>query len=343
MVSPRMTRLSFLTAGILIGGALVVWASDILAPFVVAFILAYLCDPLAGRMERLGMPRSLACIIIVAALVLLCVGVIAILGPIVYGQFQSLLRALPDMIDGVMERIRHEILPVSPFPVAATTSQPAASGMSFAPLASSVLSGGLSMLPKIGLALLTPVITYYLLKDWPKLVAQIFAAIPDGKGRKAHEMAAEIDSILSGFLRGQAWVCTTIAIVYASGLVLSGLSYGLVIGIFAGFMKYLPYIGTAIGLLLAVMTGLAQEGSSLALMGGIGITFLVAEFLESSILTPRLVGDRVKVAPAMVIFAVLMGGKLMGVLGVFLAVPIYATLRLFLREALARDEADAPS
>ncbi|MDA5193027.1 AI-2E family transporter [Govanella unica] len=338
MVSPRLMRLTFLIAGMVIGGAFLVWAGDILSPFIVALMLAYLCDPLTTRFEKFGIPRGVGSILVVALLVLLFLGALSVLGPIVYGQLQSLIKILPSLIDRVMDGIRTEIMPYIALP-SAETGRPAGSGsLNFAaPLASSVLSGGLMVLPKIGLALLTPVILYYLLRDWPKLVTTIYASVPDGRRQKSHEIVAEVDHILSGFLRGQAWVCVTVAIVYASGLMLSGLEYGLVIGIFAGFMKYLPYIGTAIALVLAGMTGVAQEGATLALFGGVAATFIVAEGIESSILTPRLVGERVDVPPAMVIFAVLMGGKLLGVLGVFLGVPIFAILRLIVREVMAPD------
>jgi predicted PurR-regulated permease PerM len=187
-----------------------------------------------------------------------------------------------------------------------------------------------SLATTIGLALLTPVVTFYLLKDWPRMLMWLVEEAPPDKRPALRYVGRRIDRAMSAFLHGQAWVCVCCAVLYTIGLVAIDLKFAVVIGILSGALKFLPYIGTAIGVVIAVTTGVTQSGWDSYLMLGIAGTYLITEFIESSFLSPRIIGDRMRLNPALVIFAVLIGGKLWGVVGIFIAIPVVAVAKVLL-------------
>lgn len=331
MTATRYAAYALVAAGFVLFAWVVNWAGDILTPFIIAFILAYLTDPLVSRLEGRYMPRSAAALVVTVGIVFVIMGVLSLLGPMIYEQLVGLLRNLPTLLERAMATIQRYLLPYFPmlhysgdFDIGPQMDVKAIAG----PLASSVLSGGLSLATALGLTLLTPVITFYLLVDWNAMIARIRSIIPYRNQAATEGILHQMDMALSGFLRGQAYVCLCMAVIYTGGLMLAGLNYALLIGVLSGLLKYLPYIGTAIGVLLATLTGLSQGGWDPALMIGIALTYGIGEFIESSILTPKLVGETVRLPPVVVIFAVLLGGKLLGLIGVFVAVPLFATMRV---------------
>lgn len=345
MYRSRYATYALVGASFVLIAWIVHWAGDILSPFIIGFILAYLGHPVVTRLTGRHLPRSVAAFIVTFGLVVIVSGIIALLGPIIYEQFVSLLRSLPSIIEKLMATVHSYLLPYFPMlefsgigAIAPDMDVKAIAG----PLASSMLAGGLSLVTAVGLALLTPVITFYLLVDWPHMIARIRSLIPYRSKAAAESLAQEMDFALSGFLRGQAYVCMAMAIIYSAGLIIAGLNYGLLIGVVSGFLKYLPYIGTAIGVLLALLIGISQGGWDPGLMAGIAATYTIGEFIESSILTPKLVGTKVQLPPVIVIFAVLLGGKLLGLIGIFIAVPIFATARAIVEEWLADGGAPPP-
>lgn len=345
MFRSRYTTYALVGASFVLIAWIVHWAGDILSPFIIGFILAYLGHPVVTKLTGRRLPRSVAAFIVTFGLVALVSGIIALIGPIIYDQFVSLLRSLPEIMDKLMATLHSQLLPYFPMlefegvdAIAPDMDVKSIAG----PLASSVLAGGLSLVTPIGLALLIPVITFYLLVDWPEMISRIHGIIPYRSKAAAEGIAQEMDMALSGFLRGQAYVCMAMAVIYSMGLIVAGLDYGLLIGVVSGFLKYLPYIGTAIGVLLAFLIGFAQGGWDPGLMLGITATYAIGEFIESSILTPKLVGMRVQLPPVVVIFAVLLGGKLLGLIGIFIAVPIFATGRVIVGEWLSNGGAPPP-
>lgn len=317
-------------ASILVAG--LIWAAgDILAMFFVAFLLAYLFDPLADWMVRHRIQRPIAALLITTGIVVLIGGALALVGPIAVAQLQGLMRSLQSFFTSTMAQARLELAPYLPLlrPLGldglVRTAEPAPANMT-APLAT-VVSGGLAFAGTMGLALLAPVVTFYLLKDWPRMLMRVLKEVPPAKRASVRRLARRIDNVLSAFLHGQAWVCLCVAVLYSIGFALAGVSYGIVLGLIAGAFKFLPYVGTAIAFVMTMVTAASQDDPSGWLIGGVLVTFLVVEFIESSILSPRIIGDRVRLAPALVIFAVLIGGKLMGVIGVFIAIPVFAVGR----------------
>jgi len=326
-----LTLAVLILASILIAG--LIWvAGDILALFFIALMLAYLFDPLASWMARHGVARPWAALAITTALVVLIGGALALMGPIAYVEFTGFLRSLQEIFTSTLARIRQDLSPYLPILrplgldglVRSGGSAPAdISG----PIAT-VLSGGIAFAGTMGLALLTPVVTFYLLKDWPRMLLRILKEVPPGKRPVVRRLAAEVDDVLSAFLHGQAWVCVCIGAIYTIGLLVTGVKYAVVLGLIAGALKFLPYVGTAIAVVITAATAVGQAGFDGWLLGGIALTFVIGELLESSILAPRIIGDRVQLPPALVIFAVLLGGKLLGVIGVFIAIPVFAVGRV---------------
>ena len=323
-------QLLLLFLGGLVVSGLVWLAGDILALFVVCSILAYLFDPLTTWLTRRGMSRAVAAAIITSTLVLAIVGALAIAGPLAYQQLQSMVRELQTVFTSLMREMRSELRPYFPALqqiglgglVKPTPAEP--------PVADVAVPLAASLATTLGLALLTPVVTFYLLKDWQRMLNWLVDEAPPEKRSALRYIGRRIDRVMAGFLHGQAWVCLCCAVLYSTGLFAIGLNYAIVIGVLSGALKFFPYIGTAIGVAIAVTTGVTQGGWDSYLMMGIAATYLVTEFIESSILSPRIIGDRVRLNPALVIFAVLLGGKLWGVIGIFIAIPVVAVGKVVL-------------
>ncbi|MCA0201677.1 MAG: AI-2E family transporter [Proteobacteria bacterium] len=327
MPSSITTQLLLLFLGGLVFAALVWLAGDILALFVICFIFAYLFDPLTTWLQRRGMSRAVAAAIITSTIVLSIGATLAIAGPLAYQQMQEMVRELQKVLTGFMREIRQELRPYFPALqqiglgglVRPAPTEPRVADVAV-PLATSLAT-------TFGLLLLTPVVTFYLLKDWQRMLTWLVEEAPEDKRPALRYLGRHIDSVMAAFLHGQAWVCLCCAVLYSIGLYATGLNYAIVIGVMSGAFKFLPYIGTAISVAIAVTTGVTQGGWDSYLMLGIGATYLITELIESSFLSPWLIGDRVRLNPALVIFAVLLGGKLWGVLGIFIAIPVMAVAK----------------
>jgi len=325
--------LLILLFSILLAG--VVWmAGDIFALFVVAFILAYLFDPLATFLTRHKFSRAIAALVIMSAFVIIVCGALAILGPIIYGQIDEIMRGLQAMLKTMTSDIAHALTPYSPAlrqmglsSLIKPTDQPLSS---VGPVAATVLRGGMAFASTMGMILLVPIVAFYLLKDWPRMLSHVLAMLPARKRPVVREIGREIDRILSAFLHGQAQVCLCVAILYVGGFMAIGLNYGLVIGLVSGALKFLPYIGVAVAFALTVSTAVVQSGWDGWLIAAISGVFLLVEIIDVAFLSPRLIGTRVQLAPALVILAILLGAKLFGVIGVFIAIPVFAVGRVLL-------------
>jgi predicted PurR-regulated permease PerM len=198
-----------------------------------------------------------------------------------------------------------------------------------------VISGGLALVNILSLLFITPVVTFYLLRDWDRVLAHIDALLPREHAETIREQARLVNDTLAGFVRGQATVCFLLGTFYAVALSLAGLNFGLVIGLVSGILSFIPYVGTIFGFVAASGLALAQfdEWYRIAIVIGI---FLFGQFVEGNFLTPKLVGDRVRLHPVWVIFALLAGGTLFGFAGVLLAVPVAAVIGVLTRFAVSR-------
>jgi predicted PurR-regulated permease PerM len=316
---------------------------DILLPFVAGLAIAYFFDPPVGWLHRHGVPRGLGALaaLIVAALV--ATAVLLLLLPLLQAQIGDLVRRAP----GTVQALQARLMPLAETFMAELSPddlkrvQEAASGHVgtlvgwLAGVVERVLSGGAALLNLLGLLFVTPIVAFYLLRDWGRVVAMIDALLPRAHAPTIRAQAALVDATLAGYIRGQATVCAVLAVFYAVGLMLVGLDFGLVVGLFAGLISFVPYVGTLFGLVASLALAAAQF-SAWQMIALVGAIFLAGQILEGYVLTPRLVGERVGLHPVWVMFALFAGGALFGFLGMLLALPVAAVLGVLVRFAIAR-------
>jgi len=341
-VSPARRAL-FWTAGLTAAVLLLLALRDILLPFVAGMALAYFLDPVADRLEARGLSRRLATSVVLVAFFVLFVAALLLMLPLVQGQLVGLVRQLPGVIqaavDGIaaaVERLSERIDPahVADLRQAASDMQKEVAGWALDAVRG-LWGSGVALLNLIGLLVVTPVVAWYLLRDWDLMVAKLDQWLPRDHAETIREQAREIDRTLAGFVRGQAMVCLLLGGGYAIGLELAGLRYGLVVGLIAGLISFIPYIGSVTGLALSLGLGYLQFGWSPHLMLLVAV-FFIGQAVEGNYLTPKLVGERVGLHAVWVMFALLAGGSLFGFVGILLAVPVTAVIGVLARFALGR-------
>ncbi len=306
--------------------------SEILLPFVLGFTLAYFLDPLADRLERAGLPRLVATNVITFAFGFM------VLAGLVFG-----LPALAAELGGMVERIPvytqrlegwmagNAIL--SDYPDAVNAGIEAVRG-GVRGFAGDILLTGLSVLNVLALIIITPVVAVYMLNDWDRMVDQLDRLLPKSHAPQVRLLATQIDEILAGFVRGQITVCFLLAVFYATGLSVVSLDAGIVVGVMAGLTSFIPYVCAVFGVALGLAMGLGQFGADYVMLAQIAGVFVLGQFLEGNVLTPRLVGDRVRLHPVWIIFALLAMGNLFGFIGLLLAIPVAAAAGVLVRYAI---------
>ena len=335
--------LRFWLIGAAVFAGLLVLLGDILMPFVAGMAVAYLLDPLVERLARRGVSRTLGTAIVLGLFFLLAIGLVLMLVPLLHTQIAAFAGRVPGYIerakaaigplwDLTVSRVSDEDLKRLPELAGSHAGQALQVALKFA---GGLISGGGAVANLLSLIFITPLVAFYLLRDWPKVVGAIDRWLPRAQADTIREQLAAIDLTLAGFVRGQAMVCFALAVLYALGLGLIGLDFGLVVGVFAGLISFIPFVGTLVGGGLAVALGLAQFGLT-AKLGMVAMVFVVGQALEGNVLTPKLVGDRIGLHPVWIILALLAGSALFGFLGVLLAVPAAAVAGVLARFALKR-------
>ena len=340
-------RLNWLIAIILIGGLFYLLA-PVLTPFIAAALLAYIGDPLADRLERLKLPRTLA-VVAVFLLTFLVIGLLVLLvGPLIRSQISALLDALPNIIASVEQEWLPKLMQFLDIEAgddvgmgAFVDRYGAMAGSWGSTILKSVSKSGGAVAAAVLSLFLVPILTFYLLRDWDTITARLGALIPAKQRTTVMKLAQETDEVLGAFLRGQLLVMLALAAIYSLGLSLVGLKFAVAIGVVSGLVSFVPYLGFVFGIGLAALT-VALEPNPLWLMAGVVITFTVAQVLEGSVLTPKLVGDRIGLHPVIIIFAVAAGGQLFGFFGILLALPVAAVLSVLVRFAYDRYLKDHP-
>lgn len=324
-------RLSHLLAivGFFVTFYLLTALSDILLPFVLGFALAYFLDPLADRLEAVGVRRSLATLTITVIVGLALLTALAFGLPVLAQQISMLIAALPGYISDVQVWLLEQNLVEGQNELVSVMGESLLAGLQ--KTASSMVLTGLSLINLLALIFITPIVAVYMLNDWDHMIARINGLLPEEQAAIIRNLASQIDETLGGFARGQILVCLSLGTIYAVGLSLVGLQSGIIVGVFAGLISFIPYVGAAFGLVLAGALGLGQFGFELPPLTLIAGVFFVGQFIEGNILTPRLVGDRVKLHPVWIIFALLAMGSLFGFLGLLLAVPLAAIIGVLVR------------
>ncbi len=316
--------------------------SSVLLPFLLGLLIAFLADGLCDKMER-HMPRAVAAGIVVVGVLAAFVGILIAVLPLLADQLGQLLQALPHMVvlgkAWVLNWVSHLPIPRNAVPMEEVKAQLGEASSELAGTAKSVVgtvlrSGG-ALLNTITLLLITPVVAFYCLRDWDKMIATVDSVLPRQHAPTIRLQAQEIDRTLAGFLRGQLNVCLIMGILYAIGLTICGLNFGLVIGLFSGALLIVPYAGAAMSTIIGVGIAIAQFDDTAHILA-VAAVFLIGQGLESNVLTPKLVGDKVNLHPVWLIFGMLAGGALMGFVGVLVAVPLTAVLGVLVRFAIGR-------
>ena len=326
---------------------LIALLGPILTPFVLAALLGWLGDPLVDRLEASGRSRPVAVTLVFVLMLMLVVLVVLILVPMIERQVVTLIDALPQYREWFMEtalpwveartgiEITSWLDPQRLFEL--VRSHWAQAGGVASTLFGYLSSSGFAFLAWIANIVLLPILTFYFLRDWDLLVERVAAMIPRDHIGTVTRLARESDEVLGAFLRGQFIVMLALGAIYAIGLSVVGLNLGLLIGIIAGLISFVPYLGAATGIVLAVLAALVQaQGFDIKLLALVGVVFTVGQLIESYILTPRIVGDRIGLHPVAVIFAIMAGGQLFGFVGMLIALPVAAVGNVLLRYAHER-------
>jgi predicted PurR-regulated permease PerM len=316
--------------------------NDVLLPFVVGMAIAYFFDPLADRLEGLGLSRAIATSFILLGFFVATFGVAALLVPLLQDQLVALARLLPQVVDRlqvilapILEQLRADLTADAMEQIKAAVGNYAGTAVSWMTgFLGQVWSGGLALLNVLSLVLITPLVAFYLLRDWDNIVEKVDHWLPRDAADTIREQARRIDTTLAGFVRGQALVCLSLAILYAVGLSAVGLNAGVLIGIAAGLLAVVPYIGAAVSMIVGVGLAVAQFHQDWVSILMVAFVFFVGQTLESYVLTPRLVGGRVGLSPVWIIFAMLAGGSLFGLTGVLIALPVAAVVGVLVRFAI---------
>lgn len=316
---------------------------SVLLPFVAGMAVAYLLDPVCDRLERWKLSRTWATTIVTVVFVLICVAILLILVPAVVSQIVALIERAPAYVSAIQREIGELIAMLKDRlePQTLERLQEAMRGSADRVIAwatnvlGGVISGGVAFINFVALLVITPVVAFYLLRDWDRLVEQADDALPRKHLETIRSLAKQVDETLAGFLRGQGMVCVILAVFYAIGLTLAGLDFGLVVGLIAGFLSFIPYVGSLVGLFLSVGLALAQFDSFVD-VAIVAAVFFVGQAIEGNVLTPKLVGEKVGLHPVWVMFALLAGGALFGFVGVLLAVPVAAIVGVGVRFAISQ-------
>lgn len=337
---------------------LIIWAlRPMLLPFVAGLAIAYFLNPLTALLCRKKFSRPAAASIVILCAILAAVVIVLLLLPLLQSQITALVSAAPAYADTLHNKIMPWLLNImeklSPDDVEklrTAAGEHAGTVMNWiAQFLKNLASGSFAILDILTLVFITPLVAFYVLRDWNSLTAIIDRALPRRHYALIRAQLNQIDQTLAGFVRGQALVCITLGIYYATGLTVAGLNFGAAIGLTTGLLSFIPYVGSSFGMITSLILGAVQLGDWQHMVGILAV-FGVGQILEGYVLTPKLVGDRVGLHPVWIMFGLFAGASLMGFLGMLIAVPVSAVIGVLLRfglhqyqsSAYYRDDTSAP-
>ncbi len=313
--------------------------SNALLPFVAGAALAYFLDPVADRLQALGLKRVTSTIIITLVAVLGIVLIVVLIVPMLVGQTRHLIETAPEYIAALQTFLRTKFPQWIDADSTLWQSLSAFQGTlqsKGAQLLSTVLSSSLAIVDFVVLLVVAPVVAFYLLLDWDHIVARLNAWLPREHAGNIRKLAGEIDRVLAGFVRGQLSVCAILGTFYAVSLGIIGLNFGIVVGLFAGLVSFIPFVGSISGGLLSIGLALVQFWGQPWMIAAVASVFLVGQAVEGNFLTPKLVGGSVGLHPVWLMFALSAFGALFGFAGLLVAVPVTAAIGVLSRFALER-------
>jgi len=331
--------------GALIALVLTLWLlSGILLPFVVGIVLAYFLNPVVMRLDALGVGRTIASLAVVVIMLLGVVLFFLVVLPILSSQLFEFIQRLPSYVARLQglateenrEWLSHIVGDRLP-DMQRSISELMTQGVSYLlGLLSSVWAGGQAVISMFALMVVTPVVMFYILCDWDNMVAFVDKLVPLPHRPVVGELARNMDAAVAGFVRGQALVCLLLGTFYAVALTMTGLNFGLIIGLVSGAVSFIPYVGSLTGLVLAVGVAVVQFFPDWSMIATVFAIFVAGQSIEGYVLYPKLVGDSIGVHPVWLMFALFAFGYLFGFVGLLLAVPLTAVVGVLARFAIAR-------
>ena len=312
---------------------------DVILPFLVGGAVAYFLDPVADRLQRLGLGRLLATIIIMAFLLMIAVVAVLLVVPTLVRQTQDLIQIAPQLFDD-LRAFLSERFPGAMDEDSALRDTLLTIGQRIqergAELLNTVLRSAGSVVNALVFLIVAPVVAFYMLLDWDRMIARIDALLPRDHQATIRDLAGQIDRTLAGFVRGQGTVCLILGTFYAVALMTVGLQFGVVVGFIAGLLTFIPYIGALVGGLLAVGLALFQFWGEWWWIVAVAAIFQFGQFVEGNFLTPNLVGSSIGLHPVWLIFALSAFGALFGFVGLLVAVPVAAMIGVLVRYGIGR-------
>ena len=329
----------FMLAVLVFGGWLLYLLAPVLTPFLISALLAYLGDPLVDRLEKHKISRTLGVVIVFFVMSLLGLILLLVMIPMLEKQIAVLIVKIPQSIDNFQDIVLPRIaqfagfetptLDTSAFKRAIMGNWESLGGV-MGGIFGKLTTSGLKIMNWLAFLVLIPVVTFYLLRDWDLLIARIHDLLPRRLESTVTRLAKECDGVLAEFFRGQVSVMIALAIIYTIGLMIVGLDVAFLIGMLAGLVSFVPYLGFIVGIVVASIAAVMQYHDVIHVVY-VAIVFGIGQALEGMVLSPLLVGDRIGLHPVAVIFAVMAGGQLFGFVGVLLALPVAAVIVVILR------------
>jgi len=317
---------------------------DILLPFVAGMALAYALDPIADRLEHLGLNRLGATLAILVLMVVFVALVLILLAPLLVRQLADFIEGVPGYVEKLQSLLSSALhsrisdylgIDLSDIGSSLAGMTGEAAGW-MATLVSSLWSGGRAVLNILSLMVITPIVAFYLLYDWDRLIDRVDSLLPRDHVDEIRQIARDVDQAIAAFVRGQGLVSLIMAAFYSTGLVLVGLNFGFLIGLIAGLLGFIPFVGALIGFVVSLGVALAQFWPDWIMIAATLSVFVVGQMLENYLLQPRLIGQNVGLHPVWVMFALLAFGYLFGFVGVLLAIPAAAAVGVLVRYGLKR-------
>lgn len=336
-------QIAFWVAGLAVAMAILYVLSSVLLPFVAGLAIAYFFDPLADRLERLGISRALSTSVILLSFFVIVGAIGMVLFPLLQAQVVGLIGRLPDMINTFhaslqqyISRLEH-VLPVGQMARIQTFLQGyTGDAMNWlSGLLPQVWAGGKAIVNLLSLMVVMPMVAFFLLRDWDHIIAMLDSLLPRASADTIRQQIREIDKTIAGFVRGQAMVCASLGVIYGIGLSLVGLEFGLLIGLGTGVLTFVPYVGMMTGAVIALSVALVQFSNPIDFLLVIGV-FAFGQTIDIMFLTPNFVAGRVNLHPVWVIFSLMAGGAIFGFTGVLLGVPVAGAIGVLVRFAISK-------
>jgi predicted PurR-regulated permease PerM len=341
----------FWSSGLVVVLAATYLLADIMLPFVAGMAVAYFLDPAVDRIEAWGASRTLSTALVTGLFFLIVILLLVLLVPLLQNQLVAFLENLPDytrrlagltaplweLLAPIVERVQSHLTPEQVERLRGAAGDYAGQIVQWlVSLVRGLLGRGVAVLNLLSLLFITPVVAFYLLRDWDRVVAKVDGWLPRPHAETIRQQLRLIDRTLAGFVRGQATVCLMLGTFYGVGLTAVGLNFGLIIGLVTGIVSFVPFFGMLLGFVVGMAMALAQFGFDPLRLGLVVAVFAAGQVIEGNFLTPRIVGQRIGLHPVWVIFALLAAGLLYGFVGILLAVPAAAVIGVLVRFALAR-------